>query len=69
MTTKMIQVKHKLLEEKLAAALSTMELSNAVKEIREEIKELQDECPHTNDDGSFALVNERCCFCGKKVRV
>lgn len=58
---------HDKLEHELKIALSTMEKSNLIKEIREEIKFNQSHCPHVSDKYNWAIVNEICPYCGKKL--
>lgn len=66
MTTEMIKKQYQELEEELKSALSTMEYSHRIREIREEIFHLQHVCPHKYEDGTFAFnETHRCLFCGK----
>ena len=51
----------------LKRALSTMERSDRVFAIRDEIKGLQKLCPHNNGNYDFSESNE-CPYCGKKFR-
>lgn len=55
-----IQYARTRLDEELSRALSTMEKSDRVKEIRFEIKQNQNRCPHIENF-------EVCPYCGKKV--
>jgi len=48
-------------------ALSHMELSDRIFIIRDEIKELQNICPHDNGSYNFS-DQESCPYCGKKFR-
>ena len=64
MTTQEIQEKTILLKEQLLYALSTMDKKDDVKNIRNEIKQLQQICPHCD---KYALINNYCPYCGKKV--
>lgn len=60
-----IKVKYNNLNRDLRQALSTMEKTDAVKIIRDQIKELQIACPHSN--GTFDFSNDKeCPYCGKK---
>jgi len=67
MTLEAIGLKYQALEDRLKTALATMEKTDAIYHIREEIVELQNTCPHQQEDGIFTLSNGRCRFCGKKV--
>ena len=64
MDIKEIQARYNNLNHDLRAALSTMEKSDSIFVIRQQIKELQALCPH--DDGSFDFTTKSSCpFCGK----
>ena len=58
---------HDKLEHELKIALSTMEKTDLVKELREKIKANQLGCPHFSDKYNWAIVNEICPYCGKKL--
>lgn len=63
MDIKQIIDRRRELERKLQIALATMEKSNAVKMIYQEIKENQNNCPH---DINYSLnKNGICPYCGK----
>ena len=49
----------------LRKALSTMEKTDAVKIIRDQIRELQLTCPHNNGEFDFSNAKE-CPYCGRK---
>ena len=51
----------------LKVALSTMEMSDKVKEIRRQIEENQNACPHFSDKFQWTWVDGHCPYCGKKV--
>lgn len=57
-----IKATYDYLNQELRDALSTMERSDKIIEIRKAIKELQNICPHT---GNYEL-NQKCPYCGKK---
>lgn len=52
------------LDKKLQYALSIMERSDAIKEIRLEIIENQRQCPHNDGRINYAIVSKECPFCG-----
>ena len=54
------------LNARLHIALSTMEKSNAVHEIRQLIKENQDACPHFDNNYKLSWVGNTCPYCGKR---
>lgn len=62
-----IKVKYQELSSELRDALSTMEKKDRVFVIRDEIKELQNICPHSNDNYDFSN-QDSCPYCGKKFR-
>ena len=62
-----IKSRYQELNEELKDALSTMEYSDMITIIRNQIKELQDICPHNNGAYNFTTA-DKCPFCGKKFR-
>ena len=62
MTVEEIITKREELDTQLKMALSSMALSNDVKYVRAQIKELQSQCSHLTSDYS---KNKKCPFCGK----
>lgn len=62
-----IQADYRELNNMLNDALSHMELSDRIFIIRDEIKELQNICPHDNGSYNFS-DQESCPYCGKKFR-
>lgn len=67
MDTINIQLRYKELSTELRQALSKMEYSDRVFNIRHEINELQKICPHNNGSYDFSDT-ESCPYCGKKFR-
>lgn len=65
MSTDNIHVRYQQLAEELRTALSTMTLSDKVYNIRDEIKGLQELCPHNNGSFDFSAT-DNCPYCGKK---
>lgn len=55
------------LNEQLKQALSTMERKDDVQKIRLKIKENQNNCPHASSKYNWAIIDERCPYCGKKL--
>lgn len=55
------------LAHELKAALSTMEMSDKIKEIRKKIEENQNACPHFSDKFQWTWTDDHCPYCGKKV--
>lgn len=67
MTNNEVKAKYQQLSVDLKDALSHMERSDRVFLIRNEIKQLQEICPHSNGTYDFSdQVN--CPYCGKKFR-
>ena len=60
-----IKTKYTNLNNDLRKALSTMEKTDAVKIIRDQIRELQLTCPHNNGEFDFSNAKE-CPYCGRK---
>jgi len=55
------------LSKELKKALSTMQRTDRVFAIRDEIKELQNMCPHNNGNYDFSDTDE-CPYCGKRFK-
>ena len=51
----------------LMTALSTMDLKKDIPNIRKEIAELQDMCPHKNSMMDFSH-EEECPYCGRRFK-
>ena len=60
-----IKIRYTNLHHELRQALSKMEKTDAVKIIRDQIKELQRSCPHNDGEFNFSDTKE-CPYCGKK---
>jgi len=67
MNTDNIKNKYKELSTELKKALTTMERSDRVFIIRDEIKDLQKLCPHSNGSYDFS-DSDSCPYCGKKFK-
>lgn len=64
---KIIETKERL-NQKLSAALSTMEYHpNEISQIKSQIKENQAQCPHKSSKYNWAIVNNICPYCLKKL--
>ena len=63
---KIIKTKNQL-DKELKLALSTMNKTDAVRELFEKIKANQLNCPHYSDKYNWAIVDEVCPYCGKKL--
>lgn len=55
---------HERLERDLRIALSTMERKSTIYDIKTQLLELQQQCPHFSDEYNFAMIDERCPYCG-----
>lgn len=55
------------LDEILKNALATMEKKDTIKEIHLKLMELQNECPHYSTKYNWAMKNDTCPYCGKKM--
>ena len=62
-----IKTQYQQLSNELKKALATMERSDRVFLIRDEIKDLQKLCPHSNGSYDFS-DNDSCPYCGKKFK-
>lgn len=60
-----IKSKYAELSSALKQALATMQMNDRVFTIRDEIKDLQRMCPHSNGAYNFEDTEE-CPYCGKK---
>lgn len=67
MTNNEVKSRYQELSLELKDALSRMEYSDRVFLIRDEIKKLQNICPHNNGSYDFS-EQENCPYCGKKFR-
>ena len=52
------------LDRELRVALATMERSDAIYDIRKKIIENQRKCPHFSTEYNWAIVDEKCPYCG-----
>lgn len=59
---------HELLAKQLKNALSTMEKKDDLPQIRQAILENQSHCPHFDSYYNWAIVDETCPYCGKKLQ-
>lgn len=62
-----IKDKYSELSKELKQVLSTMQRSDRVFVIRDEIKDLQALCPHSNGNYDFSDTGE-CPYCGRKFK-
>lgn len=67
MTMDELIARHEQLSRDLQIALSTMERKSTIAEIRKEIIQLQNECPHFSDKHNYEIVDGYCPYCGKKI--
>lgn len=65
MDIEQVKARYDELNERLQYALSHMELSDEIHNVRKEILELQNECPHSNAIYNYTLYGE-CPYCKKK---
>lgn len=59
--------RHEKLSRDLNIALATMERKSTIAEIRKELIELQNVCPHFSNEYNFTMVDGYCPYCGKKL--
>lgn len=64
MTIDEIIFKTGALKKQLHEAVATMERSDKVKHIREEIKKVQAQCPHSNEKFKWNIDTNKCPYCG-----
>ncbi len=55
------------LSKELTYALSTMVLSNRVREIKNNMKAIQAQCPHQSSKYNWEKINNKCPYCGKEM--
>lgn len=67
MTGREILAKREQLDTKMKELLSTMTLTEEVKQVRKELKNLSKECPHSDEFCNFAIIDGVCPYCGGKV--
>ena len=67
MTIEKIIESHERLEKELAFALSTMEKKDTIQKIRKQLIELQSHCPHFDSNYNYAIIEDKCPYCGKKI--
>ena len=59
--------KYEELKRRLIIAVSTMEKKSTINEIHEELIDLQKQCPHFSAEHNFAIIDNECPYCGKKI--
>lgn len=59
-----IIAKRNTLNRELRIALSTMERSNKINEIKAEIRDNQAHCPHISSKYNWSTVDGECPYCG-----
>lgn len=59
--------RHNELERRLHIALATMERKSTIYEIKKEMREIQNVCPHFSNEYNYAMVDGYCPYCGKKL--
>lgn len=60
---------HELLEKQLKEALSTMDKKDSIPKIRKLILENQQQCPHFDNNYNWAIIDETCPYCGKRLHM
>ncbi len=61
--------RHEQLSRDLNIALSTMERKSTIAEIRKQLIELQNVCPHFSNELNYEMTDGHCPYCGKKLEV
>ena len=67
MTIEEIMNLRESLERQLILALSNMERKDKIFQIKEELLSLQKQCPHYSAEHSFAIIDGKCPYCGRKI--
>ena len=57
--------KHEDLKKQLIFALSTMERKSVIEEIRLELINLQNQCPHFSQEHNYTILDGKCPYCGR----
>ena len=66
MTIKEIIDKTDILCYNIKVAAATMERKDELFELRQQLKEIQNSCPHVNQEYNWAVVNDTCPYCKKR---
>ena len=64
MTIEQIINNRENLDRQLRVALSTMERSDKIFEIKKQIIENQKQCPHFDNNYNWTITNDTCPYCG-----
>lgn len=62
-----IMARRSKIETDLRIALSTMEKKETIHKLRQNLVELQNKCPHFSLEHSYAIIDEKCPYCGAKI--
>ena len=66
MTIKEIIDKTDILCYNINVAAATMERKDELFELRQQLKEIQNSCPHVSQEYNWAIVNDTCPYCKKR---
>ena len=67
MTAYEIALKRQALERELTFALDTFQRKDTIGNLRKQLRDLQLQCPHWDDEHVFVATDEHCPYCGKKL--
>ena len=66
MTIKKIINKTDILCYNIKVAAATMNKKDELFELRRQLKEIQNNCPHVSQEYNWAIVNDTCPYCKKR---
>lgn len=56
-----------VISRQLTFALSTMDKKDTIKELREQLIDLQKQCPHFDSNFNWTIIDDECPYCGKVI--
>lgn len=62
-----IALRRKDLEKELLFALEGFQKKDTIRELRLQLRDLQLQCPHFDEEHAFVMTSEYCPYCGKKL--
>ena len=56
-----------VISRQLTLALSTMNKKDTIKQLREQLIDLQAQCPHFDSNFNWAVIDDKCPYCGRVI--